>query len=123
MHIQSRMFNFLFKLKSSTEFDDGFYCTKDLEGWDSTRSFYREMLEVTPNQYGIFVWRVGMYLLAWRSFSKLGSSIECSLKSFPSDLKLDNLVVIIHDVIYIFKLQLLMNIVSTYSSKDENPWS
>jgi hypothetical protein len=60
--------------------------------------------------------------------SKLESSIEYSLKSFPSDLKLDNLVVIIHDVIYIFKLQFFMNIVSfffltssTYSSKDENP--
>jgi hypothetical protein len=60
--------------------------------------------------------------------SKLESSIEYSLKSFPSDLKLDNLVVIIHDVIYIFKLQFFMNIVSfffltssTYFSKDENP--
>jgi hypothetical protein len=37
----------------------------------------------------------------WSSFSKLESSIGCSLKSFPSYLKLDNLVVIMHDVIYI----------------------
>jgi hypothetical protein len=50
----------------------------------------------------------------WSSFSKLESSIGCSLKSFPSYLKLDSLVVIIHDVIYIFKLQLLMNIVSFF---------
>ena len=40
----------------------------------------------------------------WTSFSKLESFIGCSLKSFPSYLKLDNLVVIIHDVIYIFRL-------------------
>jgi len=42
------MFNFLSKLGSSIEFD-GFMDIKDLDGYESIRSFYREMLEVTPN--------------------------------------------------------------------------
>jgi hypothetical protein len=83
LHVQSCTFNFLFKF-------DGFLGRKWLEGregfdWhESTRLVYIEMLEVAPNQYDTFIWHVDMYLLAWRLFSKLGSFIEFSLKSFPS---------------------------------------
>ena len=50
--------NYLFKLESSNNLMV-FMGTKDLDGGSlSTRSFYREMLELTPNQYGIFVLQV-----------------------------------------------------------------
>jgi hypothetical protein len=60
---------------------------------ESTRSFYVEMLGDAPNQYSTSIWHVDMYMLAWRSFSKFGSFIECFFKSFPSAFMLNNLVV------------------------------
>jgi hypothetical protein len=94
MHVQSCTFNFLFKFRNSIEFYGFLGDGRGGNYWhESTRSIYIEMLEVASNQYDISIWHVDMYLLAWRSFSKLGSFIQCSLKSFPSAFILDNLVV------------------------------
>jgi hypothetical protein len=54
MHIT---FNLLSKLESSIKFD-GFYGYEGPDGCESTRLFYREILEVTLDQYGSSVWRV-----------------------------------------------------------------
>jgi hypothetical protein len=111
MHIQSCTFNFLSKLESFIEFD-GFYRYVWL-GW-----VWEHKIILQRDVWSCYkLVRYFYFCLTswiWRSFSKLESSIECSLKSFSSNFKLDNLVVIIRDVIYIFKLQFLMNIVSFF---------
>ena len=63
-----------------------FMGTKDVDGEIN----HGDMLEVTPNQY------------LQVEFEDHLKFIKCSLKSFPFAFKLDDLVVIIHDVIYTF---------------------
>jgi hypothetical protein len=126
MHVQSCTFNFLFKFRNSIEFY-GFLGEGrgGLHWHESTRSVYIEMLEVISNQYDTSIWHVDMYLLAWRSFSKLGSFIECSLKSLKSAFIIDNLVVnyyawcnLYFQVINFDEYCFIFFLTST----DENPW-
>ena len=122
MYIQSRIFKFIFKLESSTDFCWFFREQKNYPEMRalndkslSIKSFSERCLKVLQ------ISRVHLFRLLSKELICI-CWLECFLKSFPSHLKLvktmvvvdkkNSLVQLIHDVIYIFKVQLLMNIVS-----------